>query len=81
MQNALGHAAKTIIHDYGDSSSIMVVVFFVPKRELFPNKWTPNPFVAVVATNNAFKAQRAGSALTSHLCTLRGTKPASYNYS
>ena len=41
---------------------------------LFPNKWTPNPFVAVVATNNAFKAQCAGSALISHYRTPRGTK-------
>ena len=30
VQDALGHAAKTIVHDYGDSSSIMVIVFFVP---------------------------------------------------
>ena len=30
--------------------------------------------------NNAFKAQRAGNALTSHFHTPRGTKPASCRY-
>ena len=47
---------------------------FVSRSQLLDrnNKVTQNPFVAVVATNNAFKAQCAGSALTSHFRTPRG---------